>query len=132
VQIEGIYLMAYLTTIDLVQGDQLPEIEITLKDSNTAAAGAVLDTDDPATFAALDLTDGSVRMRVRAVGQTALIDTLVGTVTAPTDGKVTFVFDSDTLASSGVLEAEIEFTDRDSRTQTVMDLLKFKVRSQFG
>lgn len=131
-QIEGIYLMAYLTTIDLVQGDQLPEIEITLKDSNTAAAGAVLDTDDPATFAALDLTDGSVRMRVRAVGQTALIDTLVGTVTAPTDGKVTFVFDSDTLASSGVLEAEIEFTDRDSRTQTVMDLLKFKVRSQFG
>ena len=124
--------MAYLTTIDLVQGDQLPEIEITLKDSNTAAAGAVLDTDDPATFAALDLTDGSVRMRVRAVGQTALIDTLVGTVTAPTDGKVTFLFDSDTLASSGVLEAEIEFTDRDSRTQTVMDLLKFKVRSQFG
>jgi hypothetical protein len=132
VQIEGIYLMAYLTTIDLVQGDQLPEIEITLKDSNTAAAGAVLDTDDPATFAALDLTGGSVRMRVRAVGQTALIDTLVGTVTAPTDGKVTFVFDSDTLASSGVLEAEIEFTDQDSRTQTVMDLLKFKVRSQFG
>jgi len=132
VQIEGIYLMAYLTTIDLVQGDQLPEIEITLKDSNTAAAGAVLDTDDPATFAALDLTDGSVRMRVRAVGQTALIDTLVGTVTAPTDGKVTFVFDSDTLASSGVLEAEIEFTDSAARTQTVMDLLKFKVRSQFG
>jgi len=124
--------MAYLTTIDLVQGDQLPEIEITLKDSNTAAAGAVLDTDDPATFAALDLTDGSVRMRVRAVGQTALIDTLVGTVTAPTDGKVTFLFDSDTLASSGVLEAEIEFTDSAARTQTVMDLLKFKVRSQFG
>ena len=27
--------MAYLTTIDLVQGDQLPEIEIILKDSNT-------------------------------------------------------------------------------------------------
>ena len=68
--------MAYLTTIDLVQGDQLPEIEITLKDSNTAAAGLVLDTDDPTTFAALDLTNGSVRMRVRTVGQTALIDTL--------------------------------------------------------
>ena len=32
--------MAYLTTINLVQGDQLPEIEITLKDSNTAVAGA--------------------------------------------------------------------------------------------
>jgi len=132
VQIEGIYLMAYLTTIDLVQGDQLPEIEMTLKDSNTALVGVALDADDPTTFAPLDLTGGSVRMRVRTVGQTALIDTLVGTVTAPTDGKVTFVFDSDTLASSGVLEGEIEFTDSAARTQTVMDLIKFKVRSQFG
>ena len=43
--------MAYLTTIDLVQGDQLPEIEITLKDSNTAATGLVLDDGDPETFA---------------------------------------------------------------------------------
>ena len=80
----------------------------------------------------LDLTSGAVRMRVRTVGQTGLIDTLVGTVTAPTEGKVTFVFDSDTLASTGVLEGEIEFTDSSGRTQTVVDLLKFKVRSQFG
>ena len=124
--------MAYLTTIDLVQGDQLPEIEMTLKDSNTAAAGVVLDTDDPTTFAALDLSSGSVRMRVRTVGQTGLIDTLIGTVTSPADGKVTFIFDSDTLATTGVLEGEIEFTDSAGRTQTVVDLIKFKVRSQFG
>lgn len=124
--------MAYLTTIDLVQGDQLPEIEMTLKDSNTAAAGVVLDTDDPTTFAALDLSSGSVRMRVRTVGQTGLIDTLLATVTSPTDGKVTFIFDSDTLATTGVLEGEIEFTDSAGRTQTVVDLIKFKVRSQFG
>ncbi len=124
--------MAYLTTIDLVQGDQLPEIEITLKDSNTAATGQTLDPDDATTFAALDLTDGSVRMRVRQVGQTSLIDTLLGTVTNATEGKVTFVFDSDTLDTTGVLEGEIEFTDSNSRTQTVVDLIKFKVRSQFG
>lgn len=124
--------MAYLTTIDLVQGDQLPEIEITLKDSNTAAAGQTLDPDDATTFSALDLTDGSVRMRVRQVGQTSLIDTLLGTITNATDGKVTFVFDSDTLSTTGVLEGEIEFTDSASRTQTVVDLIKFKVRSQFG
>jgi hypothetical protein len=124
--------MAYLTTIDLVQGDQLPEIEMTLKDSNTAATGSILDADDANTFAALDLTGGSVRMRVRTVGQTGLIDTLLGTITAPTDGKVTFIFDSDTLASTGVLEGEVEFTDSNGRTQTVVDLIKFKVRSQFG
>jgi hypothetical protein len=105
---------------------------MTLKDSNTAAAGVVLDTDDPTTFAALDLSGGSVRMRVRTVGQTGLIDTLIGTVTSPVDGKVTFIFDSDTLATTGVLEGEIEFTDSAGRTQTVVDLIKFKVRSQFG
>ena len=124
--------MAYLTTIDLVQGDQLPEIQIILKDSNTAASGAILDADDPTTFAALDLTGGSVRMRVRTVGQTSLIDTLIGTITNASGGVVVFVFDSDTLATSGVIEGEIEFTDSSSRTQTVMDLIKFKVRSQFG
>jgi hypothetical protein len=124
--------MAYLTTIDLVQGDQLPEIEMTLKDSNTAATGSILDADDANTFAALDLTGGSVRMRVRTVGQTGLIDTLLGTITAPTEGKVTFLFDNDTLASTGVLEGEVEFADSNGRTQTVIDLIKFKVRSQFG
>ncbi|MDB2618466.1 phage baseplate upper protein [bacterium] len=124
--------MAYITTIDLVQGDQLPEIELTLKDSNQAADGLTLDTDDPSTFAALSLSGGSVRMRLRKVGQTALLDTLVGTITDAVAGKVTFVFDSDTLSTTGVLEGEIEFTDSGSRTQTVVDLIKFKVRSQFG
>ena len=124
--------MAYLTTINLVQGDQLPEIEVKLKDSNTAASGAILDADDPATFAALDLTGGTVRMRVRTVGQTALIDTLIGTITNASAGVVAFVFDADTLSASGVIEGEIEFTDSSSRTQTVVDLIKFKVRSQFG
>jgi len=124
--------MAYLTTIDLVQGDQLPEIEITLKDSNTAADGAVLDAEDASTFAPLDLTGGSVRMRLRKVGGTTLISTLVGTITSSILGTVTFVFDSDTLASTGILEGEVEFTDNSNRTQTVVDLIKFKVRSQFG
>lgn len=124
--------MAYITTIDLVQGDQLPEIEITLKDSNTATDGAILDEGDPATFAALDLSNGSVRMRIRQVGQTELIDTILGTITDADAGKVTFLFTSDTLESTGVLEGEIEFTDSNSRTQTVVDLIKFKVRSQFG
>lgn len=131
-QTEGIYLMAYLTTIDLVQGDRLPEIEVTLTDSNLAASGLTLDPDDPATFAPIDLTNGSVRMRVREVGKTTIISNILGSVTNATAGKVTFVFDSDTLTSSGVLEGEIEYTDSNSRTQTVVDLIKFKVRAQFG
>ena len=35
--------MAYSETIKLVKGDTLPELTITLKDSNTAASGQTLD-----------------------------------------------------------------------------------------
>ena len=34
--------------------------------------------------------------------------------------------------NSGVFEGEIEVTDSNNRSQTVVDLIKFKVRSQFG
>jgi len=131
-QTKVVHLMAYLTTIDLVQNDQLPEISVDLKDSNTAASGQTLDPDDATTFAPINLTGGSVRMRVRTVGSTSLIDTLVGTITDAANGKCTFVFTSSTLANTGVLEGEIEITDSASRTQTVVDLIKFKVRAQFG
>jgi len=131
-QTKAVHLMAYLTTIDLVQNDQLPEISVDLKDSNTAASGQTLDPDDATTFAPINLTGGSVRMRVRTVGSTSLIDTLVGTITDAANGKCTFVFTSSTLANTGVLEGEIEITDSASRTQTVVDLIKFKVRAQFG
>lgn len=124
--------MAYLTTIDLVQNDQLPEIAVTLKDSNTAATGLTLDSDNPATFAPIDLSGGSVRLRIREVGKTTLLDNIIGTITDAVAGKATFVFGSSTLSTTGVLEGEIEITDSSSRTQTVVDLIKFKVRSQFG
>lgn len=124
--------MAYLTTIDLVQNDQLPEIAVTLKDSNAAATGQTLDADNPATFAPIDLSGGSVRLRIREVGKTTLLDNIIGTITDAAAGKATFVFGSSTLSTTGVLEGEIEITDSSSRTQTVVDLIKFKVRSQFG
>jgi protein-L-isoaspartate O-methyltransferase len=71
-------------------------------------------------------------MRVRKIGSTAIISTLLGTITSATDGQATFQFASDTFATSGNYEAEIEVTDASSRTQTVVDLLRFKVRAEFG
>ena len=41
--------MAYSETIKLVVGDTLPELVITLKDSNTAASGKTLDVEDSST-----------------------------------------------------------------------------------
>jgi len=124
--------MAYSKTIDLVQNDQLPQIEVILRDSNTAAAGQVLDAEDPTTFAAIDLTGHTVRMRVRKIGSTTIVSNILGTITGATDGKVTFQFTSTTFADAANYEAEVEITDGSSRTQTVVDLLRFKVRSEFG
>ena len=42
--------MAYSDTIKLVVGDTLPELNFTLKDSNTAASGKTLDPEDSTTW----------------------------------------------------------------------------------
>ena len=52
--------MAYSDTIKFVVGDTLPSMEFTLKDSNTAAAGQILDTENSDTWAPIDLAGGSV------------------------------------------------------------------------
>ena len=65
--------MAYSSTIKLVVGDTLPELNFTLKDSNTAAAGKTLDADDSSTWAAVNLTGSTVRFRIREVGSTSVL-----------------------------------------------------------
>lgn len=123
--------MAYSETIYLVQGDTLPQIKITLRDENTAAAGATLDPDDPTTWAKLDVTGGTVRMKVREVGGTSVKDTLIGNLTSPANGEVVFIFGNTTLDTSGTFEAEIEYEASNGSIQTVYDLIKLQVREQF-
>ena len=60
--------MAYYDTIQLVKGDTLPEINFTLRDSNTAADGTILDELDASTWAPIDLTGATVRLKFRALG----------------------------------------------------------------
>jgi len=42
--------MAYYKPIKLVKGDDLPELEIILRDSNVAGTGKTLDITDPTTW----------------------------------------------------------------------------------
>ena len=81
--------MAYSSTIKLVVGDTLPELNFTLKDSNTAAAGKTLDPDDNTTWAAVNLTGSTVRFRIREVGSTSVLSTITATVTSAANGQVT-------------------------------------------
>ena len=123
--------MAYSQTLNLVAGDTLPELTFTLKDSQSAASGKTLDENDSATWATIDITGGSVKLRIRELGSTTVKSTLNCTVTDATSGKVATNFPTGTLDTAGTFEGEIEMTFANGGIQTVYDLLKLKVRSDF-
>ena len=123
--------MAYSDSIKLVVGDTLPELLITLKDSNTAAAGKTLDVEDSTTWAAVNLTGGSVKLRIRKVGTTTVLSTITGSITSAANGQVTIAFPSGTWTTAGTFEGEIEYSTSAGGIQTVQDLIKFNLRDDF-
>ena len=126
--------MAYLETINLVKGDDLPALEIILRDSNAAASGQTLDIGDVSTWAAIDLSEVStVKMKFRKIGSSTLVATISFTLIAPyTDGKVVMDWGSTTLDDGhGDYEGEIEITYDNGKVLTVPDLFKFIIRDQF-
>lgn len=125
--------MAYYDTINLVSGDDKPELNFTLRDSNTAAAGKTLDEDDATTWAPIDLTAQTVRVYFRDLGGDTILDTMTCGKTAPyTDGKCFMQWNLTTLdVDAGTYEGEIELEDTSGKKQTIFDKLKFKVRADF-
>ena len=123
--------MAYASTIKLVVGDTLPELNFTLKDSNAAATGKTLDAEDSATWAPIDITGGTVKLRIREVGETTVLSTITMTITGASSGECKTIFPSGTCPASGTYEGEIEFTNSNGCVQTVHDLVKFVVRDDF-
>lgn len=123
--------MAYSDTLKLVTGDTLPELTFNLKDSNTAVSGITLNSEDSATWAPVNLTNGAVKLRIREVGTTTVNATITATISAPTAGTCTLIFPSSTWTKAGTYEGEIEFTKSDGNIQTVQDFIKFKVREDF-
>lgn len=125
--------MAYYETINLVSGDDKPEINLTLLDSNTAASGLNLDPDDSTTWAPIDITNATVVVKFRALGSSTILDTVPCIKQAPyTDGVCYMLWNLTTLdVDAGTYEGEIELTYDDGRILTLFDRLKFKIRSQF-
>lgn len=123
--------MAYSDTLKLVAGDTLPELTLTLRDSNAAASGKTLDPNNSATWAPIDVTGATVRLRLRELGNTTVKSTLLCTVTDGTGGKVVTDFPAGTLNTSGTFEGEIEITFSSGGIQTVYDLIKLQVRGDF-
>lgn len=103
--------------IRLVKGDSKPVIQLTLTDDVT---GGVLDISQAST---------TVSVRFRKAGTTTLLSTInCSKVTNGTDGKVEFDFSGGVLnVDAGQYEGEI-VVDFNGSTQTVYDLLTFRVR----
>jgi len=125
--------MAYYDEIQVVANDTKPEVNLTLKDANTAAAGLNLDPDDSSTWAAIDISDPTIRVKFRALGGSSILDTMTCIKIAPfTDGKCYMPWGSTTLAvAAGTYEGEIELTYSTGAIWTLFDRLKFKVRADF-
>tara|TARA_B110000003_G_C16424527_1_gene447568 strand:+ start:385 stop:771 length:387 start_codon:yes stop_codon:yes gene_type:complete len=125
----------YMNTIDLVQGDDLPSIEITLRDSNKALnSNTVLDQGNPDTWAVLDLSAVThVKLKYRRMGSTNLIDTIPFVIeNPPTAGKITLVWNLTSLDDgTGEYEGEIEILYSDGKFMTITDKMRFDVRGGF-
>lgn len=106
--------------IKLVQGDNYPWINLTLTDQVTGLG--------------IDLSQASTVVRVyfRAAGTTNVLSTLTcQKVDGGGTGQVKFNFPGSTLdVAAGSYEGEVE-VDFDGAKQTVFEVLKFSVRSQF-
>ena len=124
----------YYPIIELVAGDTLPELNITLKDSNTALSGQTLDAANHATWAIISLaTATSVTMKFRKIDSTTILETITcSIVSPPTNGNVILTWSANTLTgANGMYEGEISITYNDGKVSTVRDLLKFDIRAGF-
>lgn len=123
--------------IKLVRGDTRPQVKVVVKSEKTGQP--------------VDISGSTVRMLFRAVGSQVLQATVPGVLlngleldggeidtTSPYDvngagGRCVFLWRAGDLdCEPGEYEAEVEVTFSDGGKQTVYDLLKFKLREEFG
>jgi hypothetical protein len=109
-----------MSSIKLVQGDNLPEVTLTLIN---------LETDTPLNLSAATTT---VVVKLRALGGTTVLSTLTCVKTnGGADGVVMFFFPANTLdIPAGQYQGEIEISFN-GQFLTVYDLLQFSLRAEF-
>lgn len=109
-----------MSVIKLVQGDNLPEVTLTLTDRQT---GNPLD---------LSASTTTVVVKLRAYGGTTVLSTLsCSKPNGGSDGVVKFYFPANTLdIPPGQYQGEIEISFN-GQILTVFDLLQFLLRAEF-
>jgi len=110
-----------VTTIYLVQGDTGPQIYITVTREDTGAA--------------VDVSGGSARLKVRKKGTDTLSFTLSASDVGDNleNGKLYFSLDGGQLATiaAGNYEGEVEMTLSDGIVETVYERVDLVIREDF-
>lgn len=108
-----------LNTLNLVQGDDLPYVNLVL---TKGADNTPLDISDPNIV---------VRVFFKSALKKATLSTIICEKVLPAEGKVRFNFSGGVLnVPPGTYFGEIEI-DFKGQTLTIFDTLKFTVRAQF-
>ena len=116
--------------IKLVQGDSLPGVKFTIKDSKKAAEGQELDGRDSDTWAVVSLSGASVSATASLSGSTTVFDNIPCVVVNPAQGIVILYF-KDTLVAATEGDYDIEVTVAYSgNQQTVYDFIPVSVRAR--
>lgn len=108
-----------MSTIKIVQNDNLPEVTLTLTDRQTG---------DPIDLSAATTT---VVVKLRALAGTTVLSTLPCSKVDPVNGVVRFGFPGTTLdVPAGQYQGEIEM-NFNGQILTAFDLLNFTLRADF-
>jgi hypothetical protein len=106
--------------ISLVSGDGVANLQVTLVRDDTGLS--------------FNAGGADINLRLRKKGSTTLLTTInyANDASDPTDGRVVFSMgDFLSTALAGYYEGEVEVVFADDTTQTVYQIINFRVREQF-
>jgi len=116
-------------TVYLTQGDDGPQINIILRDSNSG------DKSDPESWDPIDLSDAAttIFLKFRKTGTTVILQTIeCFKVNTGLDGEIFMQWPTDALdVEAGAYEGEIEVNIGGVSLQTVYDKVRFRIRGDF-
>lgn len=120
-----------MAAVKLVQGDSLPGVKFTIRDSNTAASGQELDPKDPSTWAVVPLAGANVFATASYSGSTKIIGQIPCIVTSPSEGEAILNFkDTAVVAEEGDYDVEVTVEDAGGGSQTIYNFIEVSVRAR--
>lgn len=120
-----------MAAVKLVQGDSLPGVKFTIRDSNTAASGQELDPKDPLTWAIVPLVGASVSATASYSGSTAILGQIPCVIASSPKGEVILNFkDTVVVAEEGDYDVEVTVEYAGGGSQTIYNFIEVSVRAR--